>query len=152
MLIKKSAALILCTLLIGATCAALAILTTPLRYVQLREPTIKNIVAKTFSEQYEKSPEAFTFIDVRDSATYVEGHPKGAINIPLARLYTEREKLPKQGKKIVLICGGNSASGVAYSYLEHYGFRNIERVPGGYKEWLVEGLPIETGTTTTSQY
>lgn len=128
----------------------LLVLATPLRHVSLVTPTVTNIEAPVFWSNYEKTPDDYIFIDVRDATTYAEGHPKGSVNIPLARLYTEREKLPKSGKKIVLICGGNAASGVAYSYLEHFGFFNLERIPGGYRDWLVAGLPTETGTSTAT--
>lgn len=137
-------------LIIGVGIGSLATLTTPARHLQVIEPSVQNIEAQQFWTLYEQNPENYLFIDVRDAATYAEGHPKGSVNIPLARLYTEREKLPKSGKKIVLICGGNAASGVAYSYLEHFGFFNLERIPGGYRDWLVAGLPTETGTSTAT--
>jgi 3-mercaptopyruvate sulfurtransferase SseA len=35
-------------------------------------------------------------------------------------------------------------AGVAYSYLEHYGYRNIKRIEGGLKNWNEDGLPIVT--------
>lgn len=132
--------------IIGIALGAGIALLTPLRYTPLIEPGIENVESTTFYPQFESDPDAYVFIDVRDRASYAEGHPKGAINIPLATLYTERANLPRSGKTIVLICGGNSASGVAYSYLEHFGFTNIERIPGGYREWLVAGLPHATGT------
>lgn len=134
--------------IIGALIGIIAAITTPLRYVQLVEPPIYNISNTEFNKKFEADPGKYIFIDVRDRATYAAGHPKGAINIPLAQLYTEREKLPKSDREIVLICGNYSASGVGFSYLQHYGFRNISRIPGGYTEWLVAGLPIEKGTTT----
>jgi len=42
----------------------------------------------------------------------------------------------------VLICSGGRASGVAYGYLEHYGFLNLRRINGGIENWLAEGLPV----------
>lgn len=130
----------------GLLLGTAAVLLTPLRYTPLLEPSTEDIENAAFYPAFEADPEAYVFVDVRDRASYAEGHPKGAVNIPLASLYTERENLPKDGREIVLICGGNSASGVAYSYLEHFGFTNLKRIPGGYREWLVAGLPHATGT------
>lgn len=146
---KIKSALPVLTLLFGGAFGMMLILTTPLRYSQIVEPSVRNIENTEFHELHKQNPDDFVFIDVRDASTFAEGHPKGAINIPLAKLYTERNHLPKSGKQIVLICDGNSASGVAYSYLQHYGFSNIKRIPGGYREWLVAGLPFSTSTPPT---
>ena len=45
-------------------------------------------------------------------------------------------------KEIVLICTGGRASGVGYSYLEHYGFSNIARIEGGINAWADARLPV----------
>jgi len=69
---------------------------------------------------------------VRQQAAYNNQHAMGSINIPLQNFYFEKSGLPKNtNKTIVLICSLGTASGVGYGYLEHYGFRNIQRVHGG---------------------
>lgn len=137
--------------IVGGLAIGLLIFYTPLRYTPFIEPVTKNITNTDFYSLYKQAPDSYIFIDVRDAETYADGHPAGAINIPLAKLYTERVNLPFSEKKIVLICAGNSASGVGFSYLQHYGFNNIERIPGGYREWLIAGLPISTSTSTLKQ-
>lgn len=119
---------------------------TPLKWVTIIQPTIRDIDAKTFQADFAANPENYIFIDVRPEAAYNALHAAGSINIPLHMLYDERRNLPKSGRQIVLICSGARASGVAYSYLQHYGFFNIARIKGGLENWVLEGLPTEGAT------
>ncbi len=116
---------------------------TPLKHIALVEPTIFDIDPRAFQEKFAANPDGYIFIDVRPESAYGKLHAKGSINMPLHTLYDERHTLPKYGKKIVLICSGGRASGVGYSYLEHYGFKNIARIEGGIENWVIENLPTE---------
>jgi len=116
---------------------------TPLKWINVIEPTIKDIDPQEFYVQYQKDPDHFIFLDVRSETSYNKVHAKGSLNVPLHTLYDVRHVLPKSGKEIVLICSLGRASGVAYSYLQHYGFFNIERIAGGIEQWIAVGLPTE---------
>jgi rhodanese-related sulfurtransferase len=115
---------------------------TPLKHLNVIEPNIDDLSARSFYESLKENPEGYLFIDVRPEEIYKTFHAEGSINVPLHKLYTERHILPHRGKKIVLICSGGLASGVGYSYLEHYGFLNIHRIDGGIEQWAAAGLPI----------
>ena len=120
---------------------------TPLKNVAVIEPTIDDITPEEFYTLYEADPDKYIFLDVRNSSAYNRLHAAGAELQPLHTLYTERAFLPKNtDKEIVLICSGGVASGVGYSYLEHYGFFNIKRVSGGIAAWDAAGLPVESNT------
>lgn len=119
---------------------------TPLKYNQLVEPKIHDVDPAVMAERMQANPEAYDFIDVRGPSDYANLHAVGSRNLPLYRMYFERHNLPKHGKTIVLICSGGVASGVAYSYLEHFGFRNIVRIDGGIETWQASGLPTQTGS------
>ena len=135
---------------IVSICATAALIyLTPLKNVALIEPTINDIAPKAFHDQYIKNPDKYLFIDVRPSDVYARSHAPGAISMPLHTLYNTRHALPKSDKEIVLICNEGVASGVGYSYLQHYGFFNIVRVGGGMEKWSAEGLPLE-GTAVSS--
>ena len=114
---------------------------TPLKHLNVIEPAIKDIAPREFYAEFRNDPARFVFVDVRPAEVYNRGHAEGSINIPLHQLYTERRYLPKSGREIVLICSGGSASGVAYGYLEHYGFLNLRRIEGGIEAWEEAGLP-----------
>lgn len=131
-------------LVLSTTAVTLAVFyLTPLRYVAVIEPTIDDIDSLEFYEMWQKNPDDYVFIDVRSEDSYNKSHAVGSVSMPLHTLYDERHNLPKYGKTIVLICGGARASGVGYSYLEHYGFRNLKRIAGGIEAWQEAGLPVE---------
>lgn len=127
----------------GALCAVLVVYLTPLKNLNLIEPRIRDIDSKEFYTALQNDPSRYVFIDVRPQSEYQQEHAKGSFNIALFLLYDERKNLPKSGKTIVLICGGRRASGVAYGYLEHYGFLNLRRIAGGIDAWKAAGLPTE---------
>ena len=116
---------------------------TPLKWVNIIEPSIIDIDSAAFYDQFKENPERFIFLDVRSEDSYNKVHAVGSVNAPLHTLYDLRHQLPKSGKEIVLICSGGRASGVGYSYLQHYGFFNIKRIKGGIEEWMAQGLPTE---------
>ncbi len=141
---KTSKLLSMCILfVVGGIITASAIYTTPLRYTHFIEPTINDVDPSTFYEQFSENSDSFIFIDVRPPSAYNKEHARGSINIPLHLLYGEKDILPRKDKEIVLICTGGAASGVGYSYLEHYGFSNIQRIEDGINAWKEAGLPTE---------
>jgi rhodanese-related sulfurtransferase len=127
----------------------LLIYLTPLKWITLIEPTVKDIDARAFETEFVAHPNDYIFLDVRQANAYDALHAPGAISMPLQNLYDEWKTLPRSGKTIVLICSDGRASGVGYSYLQHYGFFNIVRVGGGMESWIQEGLPVE-GTSAAS--
>lgn len=143
------------TLVLVAVSAALLsaslIYLTPLKWVTVIEPTITDIDPVAFQAEFEKNPDKYVFIDVRPDSAYNISHAKGSLSMPLHTLYDMRHTLPKSDKEIILICSGGRASGVGYSYLQHYGFFNIKRIDGGIEKWILEGLPTEGTAAQASQ-
>jgi len=123
---------------------ALVIYLTPIKNFNLIEPKINEISPEAFNSLYQANPDKYIFIDVRSEDSYNTIHAIGSISMPLNTLYEQRHILPKNDKEIVLICSGFSASGVGFSYLQHFGFFNIKRVTGGIESWKIAGLPIES--------
>lgn len=131
------------TTLAAAVVVACAIYLTPLKWLTFVEPSIHDIDPQEFYAAYQADPDKYVFIDVRPGDVYATLHAAGSQNMPLHMLYDTRHTLPKTGKEIVLICSGGRASGVGYSYLEHFGFYNISRIEGGIEKWVMEKLPTE---------
>jgi len=123
---------------------ALTIYLTPLKNLNLIEPKINEISPEEFNTLYQANPDKYIFIDVRSEDSYNTLHAVGSISMPLHTLYEQRHILPKYNQEIVLICSGFSASGVGFSYLQHFGFFNIKRVTGGIESWKIAGLPVES--------
>jgi rhodanese-related sulfurtransferase len=130
-------------IVIASLVTASAIYLTPLKHIAVIDPVVKDITPFDFYQEYSLNPDKYIFLDVRPDRAYEEEHALGSESLPLQKLYTEHKNLPKHGKEIVLICSEGSASGVAYSYLEHYGFFNIVRIDGGIENWIKSGLPTE---------
>lgn len=136
--------------LIAMVATAGLIYLTPLRYTRFIQPSIREISPQDFYAKFKQHSEQYLFIDVRPADAYAKEHAVGSVNIPLATLYDLRATLPRTGKTIALICGSNSASGVAYGYLEHYGFSNLLHVIGGVPAWKIAGLPTEGAAVSTT--
>jgi rhodanese-related sulfurtransferase len=116
-----------------------------------------------------KLDEGFTYVDVRTEEEFEEGHPAGAVNVPLA-LMTPRGKtlnsdfvaamnalFPKTSAKIILGCAAGVRSMTAAEMLKDDGWGELwELRPGWYgvrdpfgrlreKGWEASGFPIENG-------
>ncbi|MEX0917458.1 MAG: rhodanese-like domain-containing protein [Candidatus Paceibacterota bacterium] len=134
--------------ILAGVITASAIYLTPLKHLNVLEPTIDDIKPAEFYERYKANPDQYVLLDVRGTGSYNRLHAAGSESQPLHTLYTERLFLPKNtDKTIVFICSGGVASGVAYHYLEHHGFLNVQRIEGGIEAWELAGLPTESTTT-----
>ncbi len=91
-----------------------------------------------------ENPDGAIFLDVRSLGEYEALHASSSISFPIANMYEEsrRGTLPYSGKKIYLICTSGRLAGVAYRFLEHYGYTNIEHIDGGIQGWVDAGQPV----------
>ncbi len=84
-------------------------------------------------------------LDVRPETEYAGGHLAGAVHIPLEALEQRLAELPRD-REIVAYCRGQ------YCVLAHDAVRILSargltarRAADGVLEWLVAGVPVETG-------
>lgn len=129
------------------TGVVLTLLIPAIRYTDVLEPRVSDIDPGIIAPLIAENPDKYLFIDVRPPEMYAKLHAEGSINIPIHLFYDKRkDEFPKNtDKTIVLICSGGRLSGVAYSYLQHYGFRNIVRVGGGIENWQAQGYKTVLG-------
>ena len=130
--------------------------TLSLRYLKYTEyiiPTISDINPVEAYQNILKNKNDIIFIDVRSEIEYAKAHATSSVNLPIHYLYDDTHgvlngkhiPVPKNtDKTIYLTCTGGRLAGVAYSYLEHYGYRNIKRIKGGLSGWSEAGLPMIT--------
>lgn len=118
-------------------------------------------------EAQELLAQGWTYLDVRSEPEFENGHPAGALNIPLMQpgpggmapnpdfLKVVQAVLPKDAK-IVLGCQGGNRSARAGALLEQHGYTNLvdQRCGfGGARDatgrvepgWAAAGLPVEQG-------
>lgn len=88
------------------------------------------------------------FIDARSKTEYKKGHIKGAINIPVGKIFQYLEKniskLPKD-KILVTYCNGyNCESSIELAeILRQYRFDRVKTFFMGWTEWAKAGYPVE---------
>lgn len=128
--------------LITLLSAVLLIYLTPLKHFNLIDPNPHDIPPVEFWNDMQAHPEEYYFIDVRDQSAYETAHARGAISQPIGTLFDLRKSLPKD-KTIAIICTSGRLAGVAYGFLEHWGYTNMVRLEGGMQKWSLEGLPLD---------
>ena len=113
-------------------------------------PQISPLEAKDILD---KNSEA-TYVDVRSTQEFKEGHPVGAIHIALLDFqngqmapnpkFTQdfEAKFPKN-KKLIIGCQAGGRSQRACEMLQSLGYQDVSNVSGGYGAWEQYGLPTE---------
>jgi len=121
------------------------------------------------TEAHSQLAEGSIYVDVRSQAEYAQGHPAGAVNIPLIdRDPRSGQMMPNpdfmqvmQGNypvdtKLLIGCQVGGRSMRAAQMLEAFGFSDVTNVKGGFSGmhdymgrsvdpgWEEAGLPIET--------
>ena len=91
-----------------------------------------------------------TVLDVRPEEEFRAGHLPGAVNIPLARLEQQLDKLDP-GLQVVAYCRGPHCilAYEAVAQLRKRG-RKARRLQDGYPEWKTAGLPVESETESAA--
>lgn len=85
-------------------------------------------------------------LDVRDDASWAQGHVPGAVHVP-GRLLAERaaEVLPDRAAPVVVHCWGPGCNGAtkAALTLARLGYTDVKEMIGGFEYWAREGLAVE---------
>ena len=129
--------------------------------------TVKNISVR---EAAQKQAEGYTYVDVRSIPEFEQGHPAGAVNVPLlhhdprtGQMMPNREFVAVvQGNfapdaKLLIGCQVGGRSMQAAQILAGSGYADISNVDGGYgggraEGWSQVGLPIESGAGPGQSY
>ena len=70
-------------------------------------------------------------LDVREEYEYQAGHVKGAINLPLREILSQKDSLPKD-RDIYVYCRTAHRSADAVNFLKSLGFDKVHNVEGGF--------------------
>ncbi|HXN85079.1 MAG TPA: rhodanese-like domain-containing protein [Candidatus Binataceae bacterium] len=120
-----------------------------------------------------KNPGAI-YLDVRTEGEFAQGHPSGAINVPVVFIKgpgnmqlnddftTVAEKVLPKNAKLIVGCQAGGRSQRACEILEEAGYTDLTNVVGGFggqrdqsgaviaKGWRDEGLPVSSETGDAS--
>ncbi len=118
------------------------------RFLKIVEETRPRVKETTIAEIHRRVSRGddFILVDVREDNEWADGHLPGAIH--LARGIIERDievTLPDLDAEIVLYCGGGFRSVLAADNLARMGYTHVVSMDGGYRGWVEQGLPVETG-------
>ncbi len=120
-------------------------------------------------EAYElmQDDKGYTYLDVRSTMEFDEGHPAGAVNVPIMNftpgfgmrpnpdfVQTIEEQFPKDAK-LVIGCKSGGRSAQACQIMEKMGYTDVANVRGGFvgavdnfgrlvePGWSMLDLPVE---------
>src|SRR3954451_7584559 len=129
-------------------------------------------------EARDKQQEGYTYVDVRSVPEFQQGHPAGAVNIPLihrdersGQMMPNREFLDvmranfASDAKLLIGCQVGGRSAQAAEALTYAGFNDVANVLGGFggardpmtgavhaEGWTQAALPVETATAEGHSY
>ncbi len=88
------------------------------------------------------------FVDARPESLYLEGHIRGALNIPwqdVDRYFVEVINRIDREKYIITYCDGENCelSNELALFLIQMGFENVHVLVNGWTEWQQAGLPTD---------
>jgi rhodanese-related sulfurtransferase len=132
--------------------------------------TIKHI---TVQQAHQQQASGATYLDVRSTPEFEQGHPEGAFNVPLMHADPEtRQMRPNAeflavvrgnfppGTPLVIGCQMGGRSAKAAEILANAGYQNVTNVLGGYGGapqfghvgWVQAGLPVATSAGEDRDY
>ncbi len=123
-----------------------------MRWKQFFTPVESIDAPQAKSYRAAKTPEEYTFLDVRQPGEYQTGHIPGAKLIPLPDLNDRLGEIDAN-KPTIVYCASGGRSRVAAQMLAGKGFNGVYNLTGGFKAWKSEraigaedlGLDLFTG-------
>jgi rhodanese-related sulfurtransferase len=112
------------------------------RFKQITDDAKRHIREVTVSDAAREQAAGAVLIDVREAEEFARSHAAGAHHLSRGVLELHIEQaVPDISTPILLYCGGGSRSALAAESLQRMGYTNAASVAGGFKAWLMQGLP-----------
>jgi rhodanese-related sulfurtransferase len=133
--------------------------------------TIKSVTPEQAQELLQQGA---TYVDVRSESEFEQGHPPGALNVPIAHLgaagMTPNPEFLSvmttafgKDEQLVIGCKAGGRSRRAAEMLEQAGYTALSDMTAGWDGsrdafgrplpgWSKRGLPVENGLTETGRY
>lgn len=98
------------------------------------EPVYQNIGPQELNPILQNEKDFF-LVDVREPEELLDtGFIPGAVNIPVGKIKTDFNTLPKTGKLVIYCRSGRRSADVAH-FLAEKGFANVYNLEGGMMGW-----------------
>ena len=94
-------------------------------------------------EAWARARKGARLVDVRSEREFAAGHPKGARNLPPARIKDGDTGLAPEDEILVICLSGHRSPRQAKK-LATMGYANVVNVSGGLLAWKRAGLPVKT--------
>jgi len=85
-------------------------------------------------------------IDVREPAEFLKGHITDAINIPVAKIASQLNKIELYKEdEVIVVCQTGMRSATACTQLTKSDFKHVFLMKGGMQSWEENKLPVVKG-------
>lgn len=90
---------------------------------------------------------ALTIIDVRDRATFNQGHIMGAISFPGEEVVSRTESNLERDRDLYIYSDTDEETADVASRLRDAGFKRVAELTGGLGAWKAADYPVEATST-----
>ncbi len=105
-------------------------------------PPVPSVEAATVQAKLSEKPKPL-LLDVREPSEYAAGHIAGSTLIPLHKLASRMNELPRDREIICVCASGNRSSSAARRLLSN-GY-NVLNMSGGMSRWQHAGFTVKKG-------
>jgi rhodanese-related sulfurtransferase len=105
---------------------------------RVREISARDAIALKASE-----PDV-VFLDIREQPEVNLGTIPGAVHLPRGSMETKIEGLVAREKRVVIYCANGNRSAFAADTLQQMGYREVESLAGGFRDWVSLGGDVES--------
>lgn len=103
---------------------------------------IKEISVRDALDEFRGRKNA-TFLDVREQNEVNLGMIPGAVHIARGSMETKIEALIPRDAHVIVYCASGNRSAFAAETLEKMGYKDVQSMAGGIKEWSMNGGDVE---------
>jgi rhodanese-related sulfurtransferase len=116
-----------------------------LQIVNDAKARIRELDVDTVKSMMERG-EKFVLIDVREESEWAKDHLPGAVHLGKGVLERDvEERIADLDAPLILYCGGGFRSALAADNLQKMGYRNVQSMDGGIRDWRARGYPLTQG-------
>ena len=105
---------------------------------RVREISAKDAIALKMS-----NPDV-VFLDIREQPEVNLGTIPAAVHLPRGSMETKIEGLVSREKRVVVYCANGNRSAFAADTLHEMGYRHVESMAGGFRDWVSLGGDVES--------